>query len=64
MKRLFNTILAILITTTLFAQGDLLQKANGHYVKDEFNEAIEVYNQILMSGLESKEVYFNLGNAY
>ena len=64
MKRLFNIILAILITTTLFAQGDLLQKANDHYVKDEFNEAIEVYNQILMSGLESKEVYFNLGNAY
>ena len=64
MKRLCNTILAILITTTLFAQGDLLKKANEHYVKEEFNEAIDVYNQILMSNLESKEVYFNLGNAY
>jgi tetratricopeptide (TPR) repeat protein len=64
MKRLFNTILAILFTTTLFAQADLLQKANEHYAKDEFKLAIDVYNQLLMTNLESPEVYFNLGNAY
>ena len=64
MKRLFNTILAILFATTLFAQADLLQKANGHYAKDEFKQAIDVYNQLLMTNLESPEVYFNLGNAY
>ncbi len=64
MKRLFNTILAILITATVFAQADLLQKANEHYTKEEFKQAIDVYNQILMMNLESPEVYFNLGNAY
>ena len=64
MKRLFNTILVLLFATTLFAQSDLLQKANEHYVKDEFKQAIEVYNQLLMTNLESPEVYFNLGNAY
>lgn len=64
MKRLFNTILAILFAITLFAQDNLLQKANELYTKDQFKEAIEVYNQILMSNLESPEVYFNLGNAY
>ena len=64
MKRLFNTILAILFASTIFAQANLLQKANEHYVKDEFKQAIDVYNQLLMTNLESPEIYFNLGNAY
>jgi len=64
MKRLFNIILALLFTTTLVAQEDLLRKANELYTKDQFIEAIEVYNQILISNVESPEVYFNLGNAY
>ncbi|MDP2339017.1 MAG: tetratricopeptide repeat protein [Bacteroidota bacterium] len=64
MKRLFNTILAILLTATVFAQADLLQKANDYYTKDQFKQAIDVYNQILMTNMESPELYFNLGNAY
>ncbi|HEX7585952.1 MAG TPA: tetratricopeptide repeat protein [Prolixibacteraceae bacterium] len=64
MKRLFNTILAILLTATVFAQADLLQKANEFYTKDQFKQSIDVYNQILMTNMESPEVYFNLGNAY
>ena len=64
MKRLINTILAILLTATVFAQAELLQKANELYTKDQFKQSIEVYNQILMTNLESPELYFNLGNAY
>lgn len=64
MKRLLNILLALLFTSTLFAQADLLQKANELYVKEQFTESIEVYNQILKTNLESPEVYFNLGNAY
>ena len=64
MKRIIYTILAILFTATVFAQADLLQKANEHYTKEEFQKAIDGYNQILMAGIESPEVYFNLGNAY
>lgn len=64
MKRLFNTILALLFTVTLFAQEDLLRKANELYTQEKFNEAIEVYNQLLETNMESPEVYFNLGNAY
>jgi len=64
MKRLFNTILAILFSATLFAQADLLQKANEYYTKEEYPKAIDEYNKILMTNLESPEVYFNLGNAY
>ncbi len=64
MKRIFNTILAILLTATAFAQADQLQKANELYSKDQFKQAIDVYNQILMTNMESPEVYYNLGNAY
>jgi tetratricopeptide (TPR) repeat protein len=64
MKRLINTILAILLTSTVFAQADLLQKANELYTKDQFKQSIDVYNQILMTNMESPELYFNLGNAY
>jgi tetratricopeptide (TPR) repeat protein len=64
MKRLFYTILALLFTATVFAQSDLLQKANEHYTKEEYKQAIDDYNKILMTNMESSEVYFNLGNAY
>ncbi len=64
MKRIINTILAILFTATVFAQADLLQKANELYTKEQFKQSIDVYNQILMTNMESPEVYFNLGNAY
>jgi len=64
MKRIFNTILAILFAATVFAQGDVLQKANENYTKEQFKQAIDGYNQILMTNMESPEVYFNLGNAY
>lgn len=64
MKRLFNTILALLFATALFAQEDLLRKANDLYTQEKFTEAIDAYNELLMTNLESPEVYFNLGNAY
>jgi tetratricopeptide (TPR) repeat protein len=64
MKQLFNTILAILLTATAFAQADLLQKANDLYTRDQLKQSIDVYNQILMTNMESPEVYYNLGNAY
>jgi tetratricopeptide (TPR) repeat protein len=64
MKRLINTILAVLLCATVFAQDDLLQKANDFYTKEQYKQAIDTYNQILMTNMESPEVYFNLGNAY
>jgi tetratricopeptide (TPR) repeat protein len=64
MKRLFNTIFVLLFAFTLHAQEDLLQKANELYTKEHFKEAIDSYNQILMTNMESAEVYYNLGNAY
>ncbi|BAO54923.1 tetratricopeptide repeat protein [Nonlabens marinus] len=39
-------------------------KANTAYTNGDYQEAINSYNSILQSGLQSAEVYFNLGNAY
>jgi tetratricopeptide (TPR) repeat protein len=64
MKKLFTTIFAFLVAVAVFAQADLLQKANDFYTNEKYKEAIDTYNQILMTNLESPEVYFNLGNAY
>lgn len=64
MKRYFIAILATFFAAAVFAQGDLIQKANEHYTKEEFTKAIDSYNQILMAGIESPELYYNLGNAY
>lgn len=64
MKRYLITILTIFFAATVFAQGDLIQKANEHYTKEEYQKAIDGYNQILMAGIESPELYYNLGNAY
>jgi len=64
MKRVINSILAILFAASVFAQGELMQKANEHYKKEEFKQAIDLYNQVIMANLESPELYFNLANSY
>lgn len=42
----------------------LLEMANQHYMNQEYEKAALVYEQILLSGKESAQVFFNLGNAY
>ncbi len=38
--------------------------ANRAYADGKYHEAIELYQNIVKEGMESGEVYFNLGNAY
>ena len=45
-------------------QKSMLSEANQKYAAGNYKEAAEVYEQILASGKESAQVYFNLGNAY
>jgi len=42
----------------------LFEEGNRHFQEEAYREAIDSYTQILNQGLESPEVYFNLGNAY
>lgn len=51
-----------------FAKADqaaiMLDSANTAYSKGDFSKAIELYEGIANKGLESSELYFNIGNAY
>ena len=42
----------------------LFEKANTCYSKNKYKESIDAYSQLLKSGEQSANVYFNLGNAY
>jgi tetratricopeptide (TPR) repeat protein len=42
----------------------LFDQANSAYAKGDYAQAIDLYENILKSGVISGEVYFNLGNAY
>jgi len=44
--------------------GHLFYKANSLYEKREYDKAIEGYRKILDQGLESGQLYYNMGNAY
>ena len=53
--------------STLALTGDnyeLFKKGNEAFVADDFEASITYYGQVLASGFESAEVYFNTGNAY
>ncbi|MEM6264379.1 MAG: tetratricopeptide repeat protein [Bacteroidota bacterium] len=42
----------------------VFEQANTAYQNQQFEEAIKLYEQVLSSGQESAEVYFNLANAH
>jgi tetratricopeptide (TPR) repeat protein len=39
-------------------------KANELYTQGKYEEAAKAYEEILKTGVESPELYYNLGNAY
>jgi len=58
-------ILMILLSSFTFAQENtLFEQGNALYNEGKYAEAIDKYQAILDSNLESSEVYFNLGNAH
>jgi len=55
----------MLLTVSVNAQQDnRLHKANQLYADGDFDSAIEVYEDVLKSGMEAPQLYYNLGNAY
>ncbi len=62
----------LLVCLTVFCSGPvysqnpemLFEGANQAYVSGDYQNAIGLYQKILQQGIESGEVYFNLGNAY
>lgn len=62
--KLRTLIIAILVSISSFASDDLFEKANKAYNNSDYTSAITLYDSILTKGLESSELYYNLGNCY
>ena len=59
-------IFFVLILLSHFAFSDnkaLIEKANSAYTSKKYEEAADLYKQVLKNNYESWEVYYNLGNA-
>ncbi len=69
-RRLFNIQIIMLLLMPPIAHGTaadanaLMEEANQAYIRSEYVYAAELYEEILALGLESAELYYNLGNAY
>lgn len=51
--------------TPLTVSADILwNEANTAYINGEYHQAIEIYNEIIESGVSSMRLYYNIGNAY
>ncbi len=57
----------LLVTTSLFAKSEAIEKfntANAFYAEGKYAEAIEVYESIIANDNLSTSIYYNLGNCY
>lgn len=61
-----SLFLGIWCGSHVFAQSpeSLFSQGNALFQQQQFENAIEMYQQILSMGFESKEIYYNLGNCY
>ena len=57
-------IISLLVSISSFASNQLFEKANKAYNKSDYTSAITLYDSILTTGLESSELYYNLGNCH
>lgn len=64
MKKLITYIICLVAFVSIHAQDTRFENGNTLFSEEKYAEAIEVYNEILDSGVESAEVYYNLGNSY
>nr|WP_068892667.1 tetratricopeptide repeat protein [Pedobacter panaciterrae] len=63
----YSFILLVISPLFLCAKGNpevLFAKGNSQYVKAQYKEAVQSYQEVLKSGYKSAELYFNMGNAY
>lgn len=63
-----NFVFGVLVMFISFVSAqepqNVFKEANSQYQAEAYTKAIKSYHSILEQGLESSEVYFNLGNAY
>ena len=66
MIRKLSVFLLLLITETAFAASanDLFFKANKQYDTGNYQEAVDLYEKLVLNGVRSGSLYYNLGNTY
>ncbi len=66
MRKTVAIIFLIMLTGFAGANDNLMliEEANKNYCEDNFEKAIELYQKAIDNGVESSELYYNLGNAY
>lgn len=65
MKNLIFGILVVFISVVNAQEPqNIFEEANSQYQKEAYTEAIISYKKVIDQGLESAELYFNLGNSY
>lgn len=65
MKRIIFLIISfVVLLNTVFGQDSRFTKANALFQDGKFEEAKSGYLDILKTGVQSPELYYNLGNAY
>ena len=57
-------ILIFLYCIPTYGNQSLFNKANKEYEDKKYKTAISLYEDILKKGLESSELYYNIGNCY
>lgn len=65
----FSLLLSILISFLVFncalgQEADLFSAGNAAYKQEDYKKAISSFNELLATGKLSKDLYYNLGNAY
>ncbi len=63
MKKLAIYILTLLSFSAVYAEDIRFENANTLFTEEKYEEAISAYTEILNSGVESAELYYNLGNS-
>lgn len=70
MKRIMFLAVAMMISAGCSAQlhsvayNDWFEEGNAAYNEGDYEQAMAFYNQIIEAGMESADVYYNLGNTY
>ncbi|MEG1737237.1 MAG: tetratricopeptide repeat protein [Odoribacter sp.] len=64
MKKILLLLPLLLILLTVVAKPLLEQQAEQLYQEGKYKEAAELYHQILSEGVESADLYYNLGNCH
>ncbi len=65
MRRAISILLALYMLLPVMAQEDQrLEKANELYTTGKFEDASKAYEEILKTGVENPQIYYNLGNSY